>query len=260
VDNLRAFVKKHPQYKKGGLSFQTVVAPPGDLRDLDRFFATFDLFEPGMRLSLGSVSDTDTTFTDCLPFDERGVQGHEVLYERFIQSMKDGTLSNNRGQPALWLQRALFEKPILRFYKRGYASEQLPRLPEKFCALPTCIPGVRRLFVETDGSYYPCERVQETPAVQIGNVHEGVSAQKVHALLQAFVEISKKECRTCWCVTMCQAGCIVSVMKNGKLDLEARRAACESYRRAALRIMASVGEVLEANPEALRYMDEITLT
>jgi hypothetical protein len=49
-------------------------------------------------------------------------------------------------------------------------------------------------------------------------------------------------------------------MKGGNLDPETRRDACESYHRAARRIMVSVCEALEANPEALRYMDSITFT
>jgi uncharacterized protein len=260
VANLRLFLKEHPEYRQGGLRFHAVVAPPADLRELEEFFASFALFEQGMGLSVSSVSTTDTTLTDCLPFDSLGVDGYGALYERFLQNMKDGTLNEDQGQPALWVQRALFEKQIMGFYKRGYAGKASPRLPERLCTLPMCLPGVRRLYVQTDGSYYPCERVQETPAFQIGSVQEGVSPEKVHALLQTFVDVSKAECRTCWCVPICQAGCVVAVMKDGKPDCQARRKACESFLRTAHRTMVSVCEALEANPEALRYMDAIKYT
>jgi hypothetical protein len=46
-------------------------------------------------------------------------------------------------------------------------------------------------------------------------------------------------------------------MKDGKPDREARRKACESFMRTAHRTMVSVCEALEANPDALRYMDAI---
>ena len=209
---------------------------------------------------MGGVSDQDTTITDCTPFDGQYIDGYDAIYQRFIRNIKDGTLDRQHRQPALWLQTALLERDVLMFYKRGYASQQRPCLPDVFCPLPTCVPGVRRLYVDTDGSYYPCERVQETSTFRIGSVDEGVSARKIRALLQAFVDLGKEECRSCWCLPMCTAGCVVAVMKDGKLDPAARKQACESCRNRTHRIMTDVCEALESNPRALQYMDAITLS
>lgn len=260
VANVRALLEKYPEYRKGNLRFQSVIAPPANLLELEEFFSTFDLFEPGMGLSANSVSEQDSTFMDCVPFDSRGIEGYGALYKRFVQNMKDGTLGRDARQPSLWLQRALFESSTVVFYKRGYAKESSPLLPERLCTLPTCLPGARRLYVQTDGSYYPCERVQESMAFQIGNIHEGVDPKRVSELLESFVDICKADCPTCWGLPICQAGCIVSMTKDGKLDPVARKQACESFLRRAHRTMVSVCEALEANPEALRYMDAIKYT
>lgn len=260
MDNIRTFLDVYPEYRDNGLlGFHAVLAPPTDLRELDEFFATCDMFRPSMGFSLGSVSTCDTSFFESIPATSLRVGGHEDLYQRFINSMRDGTLGRDHREPAMWVLIALFERDVIGFYKRGYASAQHPLLPDRLCPMPTCLPGVRRLFTNIDGTYYPCERVQQTSSVCIGNVREGVSVQKVFDLLGAYVDLGKAGCLSCWCLPMCMAGCVAMVMEDGKPDASARKHACDSYRRTAHRVMTDVSAVLESSPKALDYMDSITL-
>ena len=261
MGNVRLFLEKHPEYRENGrLRFHSVIAPPADFRILEEFYASCDLFTPQMSFSLGHVSDVDTTVSECIPLDGRFLEGFDAVHARFIENLKNGTFDSQHDQPAFWVQKAMFERVAMAFYKRGYATSECPSLPERFCPLPMCLPGIRRLYVNTDGAYYPCERVQETPTFRIGSVDEGVSATKVRNLLQTFVDLSKEQCRSCWCVSMCTAGCVVAVMKEGKLDPDAREQACVSCRNRTHRIMIDVCEAMEANPRALQYMDAITLS
>ncbi len=261
MDNLRAFLDKHPEYSENGrLGFHAVVTPPTNLLEVEKFFGSCDLFQPGMAFSLAYVSNLDTTYPDCMPADQRRIEGSEALHEKFVRNLCDGTWGRDRGKPSLWVQRALFEKEALFFYKRGYASPEDPLLPERLSPLPMCVPGVRRLFVNTDGSYYPCERVQETESFCIGNVSDGVSAARVADLLRGFVDLGKQECCSCWCVAMCLAGCVVVVMKDGKMDAAVRAQACDYYRAVADRAITDVCEALEVNPQAMQFANDVTFT
>jgi uncharacterized protein len=261
MDNLANLLSQYPQYRQPGLlSLHATVAPPADLRDLEEFFASCELFEPAMELGLAAVSPLDTTFLDSLPPDQREIGGYDAVHERFVRNMRDGTLCRDRRQPALWVQRALFEKNILSFYKRGYASEQHPLLPKRFAFSPTCIPGIRRLFVTADGSYYPCERVQETPELCIGSVLHGIDPTKAYELMRDFADLGKDQCCSCWCLPVCMAGCVAVVARNGKLDATARKEACDRCRTATHRVVVDVCEAMETNPQALRYMDDIVRT
>lgn len=261
TETLRMFLDKYPEYRRNGLlRFHAVIAPPADFRVLEEFFASCDLFTPHMSLSLGNVSDVDTTVAECFPMDGRVLEGFEAVHARFVDDMKSGAFDRHHDQPSHWVQKAMFERAVLAFYKRGYAPPEYPSLPRNLYSLPMCLPGVRRLYVNTDGAYYPCERIQEAPAFSIGSVDEGVSATKVRDLLQTFVDLGKQECRTCWCLPMCTAGCVVSVMKDGKLDPAARKRVCEACRNRTHQIMTDVCEAMEANPEALQYMDAISLS
>lgn len=256
TDNIRSFLDRYPQYRQNGrLGFHSVLVPPVDLRVLQGYFGSSDLFGPGMRLSVSLVSSRDTTFIDSIPPQLRTMAGYDELYDAFVQNMRDGTLGASPNQPRLWVQRGLFEKNVQVFYQRGYATPQHPRIPDRFCSVPMCVPGARRLFVNADGSYYPCERVQEALPFCIGNVRQGVDAGRVRELLEGYVELCKQECRSCWCLPICMAGCVVVAIKDGKPDGALRKRACERYRTAALRTMSDVCEVLEHNPQALRYMD-----
>ena len=47
-----------------------------------------------------------------------------------------------------------------------------------------CIPGSRRLFVNINGDFYPCERVSETsPRMKIGSLEQGFEVRNMKYLL-----------------------------------------------------------------------------
>lgn len=255
--NVRTFVEKHPEYGTNGkLSFHAVAAPPIDLVELEEFFGTFDLLTDKMGITLGWVLAQNGGYLAALKPEERSVQGYEVLYNRFLTNLKSGFLNANSQAASAKVQTALFQRTFVDFHKRGYGDAPLPEL---FCPFPTCIPGVRRLFVTAAGEYYTCERGPEGEKMRIGSAREGIDVAKICQLLQKFVNLAKDDCSHCWCLPTCRAGCLVMVAEDGHLNENAKRTICASHRRATHRTMCDICDILEQEPRALDYFDKIAI-
>ena len=66
-----------------------------------------------------------------------------------------------------------------------------------------CLPGVKRLFVRTDGTLFPCERVSEIlDYYVIGTLEDGFYIDKIKDILNVG-KITESECRCCAALRHC---------------------------------------------------------
>lgn len=67
-----------------------------------------------------------------------------------------------------------------------------------------CIPGIQKLFVTTEGKFYPCERVNESLDItNIGNVKDGFDVDKIRKLSN-LARYTEEECLSCWARNFCE--------------------------------------------------------
>lgn len=92
-----------------------------------------------------------------------------------------------------------------------------------------CVPGLQRLFVNADGNFYPCERVNESSdIVRIGDVENGIDIEKAKYLLN-IGKITEEHCKRCWAFRFCTA-CAAQAEDGEKLSAEKRIARCNAIR------------------------------
>jgi uncharacterized protein len=120
-----------------------------------------------------------------------------------------------------------------------------------------CLPGMRRVFVSVDGDYYPCERVVESPNNIIGNVSQGVNAEKVMALLDRWNRANLQTCGHCWCLPTCGVGCLASAWNDGTMDPSVKARACARHRQEIHRLLVEYCGILEENPRAFDFAAQI---
>lgn len=87
----------------------------------------------------------------------------------------------------------------------GFKTKMKPAvsLPDVTAPGGPCIPGQQRLFVSTDGSLFPCERVSEaSQAMNIGNLQNGFDLKKVDKILN-IAQITAEKCKNCWAFRHC---------------------------------------------------------
>lgn len=72
-----------------------------------------------------------------------------------------------------------------------------------------CIPGFKRLFVDVNGVFFPCEKVLERKEFQIGDIYSGINIDKVKELMN-IGKLTETECKSCWALrfcSMCASSC-----------------------------------------------------
>lgn len=93
-----------------------------------------------------------------------------------------------------------------------------------------CIPGQMRLFINAEGSFFPCERVSEQSKVMcIGSLDKGFDTAKAKKILDVG-SITKEICRNCWSFRYCML-CAKRADDGGEcLSPKRKLANCENVR------------------------------
>lgn len=77
------------------------------------------------------------------------------------------------------------------------------------------MPGILRLFVRYDGTFCPCERVNENlEYYQIGSVDDGFNMDRMKNLLN-IGKLTEEECKRCWNLRNCMM-CSNQIEFHGK--------------------------------------------
>lgn len=246
--NIRRFLARHPSYRTNGkLSFHAVVAPSMDVQEVNAFFCGPDVLHDGMKVNLVQPSRTGERCQDCPASDGGSPPGWGAVYRAFVANAKSGAYARRPEAPAFRLQRGAFADAFIRFHQRTYLT---PHLPQTLCPLSACVPGERRVFVNVDGDYFPCERVPETGDMKIGDVTRGINIDKVHAMLSDWVAASQDQCASCWCLSYCGVGCYSNVNRGARSSTETKLRACQAYRARMHNLLIQYCEILEYNPNA----------
>jgi uncharacterized protein len=89
-------------------------------------------------------------------------------------------------------------------YKTEYKYlMKLSKLPSVCHPGGPCIAGAQRLFVNTDGKLFPCERVSEKSKIKnIGDLDNGFDYEKVKEIMNPAKNMAE-HCKKCWAIMHC---------------------------------------------------------
>jgi uncharacterized protein len=88
-------------------------------------------------------------------------------------------------------------------------------MPKRLMLNGACYPGNRKLFVDTNGQFYMCEKFGER--ANIGDINNGIEKNLVDNLIGKFLDIRNTYCKNCWAQRLCNL-CIQS-SKDPKKDI-----------------------------------------
>lgn len=136
---------------------------------------------------------------------------------------------------------------------RRYISEK-PN--QRYALNACCVPGERRLYVDTKGVFYPCERIGTCP--DIGNVDSGLQIEKIKThYVDKFIEKSIGYCKDCWAIRLCSLCYANRYTEEGFANNETM---CYGSKNMAERYLSLYHEYLESNPEKLEFLNEVTIS
>ena len=153
-----------------------------------------------------------------------------------------------------------YVSPLVKSAKQD--TEKLYRQLQKHNEIPAsvhhggpCIPGIRRMFVMTDGTILPCEKIsQSIECSRIGSVETGFNLQNMEWLMN-IGSMTEDACKDCWALSHCRI-CAAQIDYKGKqhgFTQEQNLTACEKSKS---EVMADLYEMCVLHEFGYRLNEE----
>lgn len=209
MDNLNMVQTLYPEYFKESVHYNTVLASD-NFSCINKFIAKSELFQHSLFLS-SLVNEANAKSKNknkkSYKFYEENAYAIFIGYLTLLGKI-------NQEYNSKLLQTSINNMGDTREGKQG---KQRLELPDKWHHGGPCVPGVMRLFINTDGNFYPCEKVSESDdSVLIGNLNQGFFIEKMNNLLN-IEKINQKRCLECWAYQNCRI-CVASFSTNPSQD------------------------------------------
>lgn len=216
--NIEELYRKYGSELKKYISINMVINPSNDFDEIDSIFDK-EVFRN---------VEVRTTIVDDLYIDNKTRYSEKYIckyrYHLFCAMIKQLSIVKN-----------IHYSPMLEGYlakmNKNYEDfkETYKCLPDIGAPSGPCIPGKRRLFVNTDGEFYPCERVSENSDIMnIGSLDKGFEFEKIIEIMN-IVSLTEEQCRNCFATSKCTI-CARLADDKGKLSSEKKIQFCDSVR------------------------------
>ncbi len=201
-DKVKQLMKTQKKYFDKNVSFNAVYLNSAQKRDAELFFN-----------ELGIIDKVRLVEADLKGID------YIAPNNKFIS--KTEITDNNEISPDSWY---MVREPQMR--NDG-------AIPSIWHHGGPCIPGIRRLFVDTEGIFYPCEKLTEISGLSIGSLTRGIDTDLVLRLMN-IGNLTHDKCRSCFAFRFCSICCshCFDPEKNC-LSSEAKAAECDNQKKIA---------------------------
>lgn len=242
------------KYKMTTIMFNAVLMPPYTVEHFDlinKFFEGLDFLPDGTEVqatypAAGSIPGS--YFRELEKCGEINLE--ETTWVDWAKNKANDNLDFSKMQN---LYACLLRAGLTRIHNRPLYEKPMGFSHYNGC----CIPGRRRLYVCTDGSYKVCERVGNAPP--IGHVDTGIDTEIVKQYY--LVDYEKKsipDCSHCWAINLCDI-CYAQCYDEKGLNLTRKKKLCASVRDRYLQWLCDYYELLESHPELIKEVAKIEM-
>lgn len=213
MKNVELFLKRYPDFS-WHVSFNSVLDPSNDFSCTNDFFMNFETVKN--IAANGVLISTDGIKKELERNETFSIAYNYEMFKNFLWSC--GEL-NEIGSK---LSVAYIEQLEKLIAKRATGINKSIKF-----AHPggPCLIGVHKFFVNAEGNFYPCERVDESAEIaKIGNLEEGFNFKRIKELLN-IGKLTQNECKNCWAFQFC-IQCFRTAVDGNKLSKEKRLAKC----------------------------------
>ncbi len=208
IKNLEA---NDPEYYNRKVGFSVTLADPLNLLEVYEFFS-----DPLFRNNPVIVQSIERRFMkrDITNYDMKREKGDEQILKlanKYVKNIIECKDNNN-------FLRALFDQPV--YFVHTLSGVHIP---SELNPRGMCKPGFRKLFVNTNGTYYTCEKIGRRS--DLGNVFDGFDLQKSVDLYNKYSDIKAEICNDCWATRACNS-CVSTAKSKREIDVEGQKKMC----------------------------------
>lgn len=253
IRGLKFLLDAYKDKPEGSLSISMVTNGPNYKEKYEKIQTFFDEAEwlPKLTVSASYASSGRHSSDYVLPNmrDDKSYGNKEVdpIMEWSIN--KQGSKYNSKSL----FTNAHVQRNLHMIHRRDLVEEPMKDYYFNGC----CVPGSRRLHVNVEGDFLPCERVGTVPA--LGNVYSGFNIDSIKKhYVNDFMNEAVKYCKNCWAIHLCTS-CYMECFDNDKINLSYRHKGCDYVRYTLEQSLILYHEILENDPESLRPLNDIVI-
>lgn len=206
--NILNIRERYPDYFQNNVRFNAVILPDENSNDVRAFFGKNGISKDAFEITNADMS------------------GIEYKFNRY-------NIRRNTDIADSVLSAVEYSDLLEKFNKKDI-------IPAKWHHNGPCVPGVRRLFVSTDGYFYPCEKVNKASACMIGSLDTGIDIALVSRILNVG-KITEKECKHCWAARFCTL-CVKQCIDDNVISYEKKITSCKWIKEKALNFLKEYAE------------------
>ncbi|MBU2615955.1 MAG: radical SAM protein [Nanoarchaeota archaeon] len=212
LSNLKKLEKYSPGYANSHVFVLSTCEDPNDLPKIVDYFDQSDFF-------VTNINAIETRGKTNPPRTLRGDHGMQSLIDKFRRKILHGE------DPGIL--RRLFDPNL-----KAMALRDDEIMPRELMLNGSCYPGKKRVFVDVDGNYHPCERFGHR--LKIGSVKEGISQELQEEAIKSFTQIRNELCGGCWAQRLCTPCLQNAKDSKGEISEEGLAQTCEGKRNGLL--------------------------
>lgn len=190
----------NPKYVNERVKLSVTLTPPYRLYDNAKYFEEHPIYSK-LNMLVNTVNIEDNDFICNFEMEEE----NKRMREDYLK-LADCFIDTDENDLSHFL-KALFLRPLLRIEERKMG------IPSEMNRVGCCIPGKQRLYINTEGDYFMCERVGNYS--KLGSVTEGLSKPSVIAAQNEFDNLIWEKCSTCYLSRICNF--CFSVFREGHM-------------------------------------------
>ena len=202
IHNLTELMNRYPEYGKEHVMIATTVNPYNDFECVMEYFKTQDIISDNRIVFNDMVQNG---LTERLSYEDSFFQIRNFEYIKLLFALV------KKLDEKYVSQLVIASKTQADTVKKSLRSHSM--LHECYHHSGPCMPGIFRLFVNVDGAFFPCERVNENLTFfNIGTVDDGFDLDQMKTILNVG-KVTEEDCKKCWNLQQC-------MLCSGEIDLE----------------------------------------
>ena len=234
MENVKRVKNKFPEYYKK-IAFSAVIDPKNDFSCINTFFSTDEII--GDHTVMSSVVSDNYSKSEEKYNEDFSIKYNYEYFKILLCELN----RLDRKYISKFVDRRFSD--LKRTYRQLTPSD---KVPEKTQHSGPCIPGAQRLFITTEGKFYPCEKVSEmSEVIRIGDLEKGFNIDKVRAMLN-IGKITEDKCKNCWAFRFCKL-CAVFSDEMTQLSSDKKTSYCDSIKQDAESMLKDICMLKDMN-------------
>jgi len=216
--NIELLISKHPEFSKTHLMLMGTYLNESELNSMINFFKNLEESIASIRLNYISTKNIEYLKSQNLNIQPVAFGTFLNLGLSFLNSFLNGNSSKTLEN--------LFVELINNFVYRDRSIA-----PQTITLLGSCCPGKRRVFINTDGKFYACEKT--SGKALLGDMETGIDFQTSNQLIRKITSIRNSVCKDCWAARICKV-CLLDLKDENSLSQQALKTSCTAKKNRLL--------------------------